>query len=671
MERTRYKDGIEVDQSDLINTEDTKSANILISRKDLQHFGVVEGLEVSSPDGSTLSINPGRAYSKNGELVEVKGAITNITGAPTQTNVFAIVGLRITEVTTTPKAHESDPITEDTRFVPQPIAELFVATDATEAAKANAEAQALSAALNDENFVPLATMTGLGTTVGNISSAVLARTKGGLFPAIDTARPDQITALQAIYNNSLNDQKPIQSAEDHFHRGLLGSGNPNAKNPHGVALDDVGFDTGDIIRAARVGISNGIIGMEPANDDWAPDTGSFAFSTSDAQTQVTVNGLASEETCIINNSVFTEADFPTSTNISFAGESAGFYYIAIQYGTGFALAIKKIAKDLLDGYCPSNNGIPVWLNNALEPVSGERQYLVIGCVNWDGVKFINLNSVSQLQFPPNGDLTYNVSWGEPFLLRAEKRLDLRRFGVITNEGTQKRTIRLDRLTEIVITPGVFGIYHDSYAVSTGLVVRGYGSSPKHLSDNQARLVFGHAYVGGDEHSLATTSNAGFMSAGDKSKLDSLGGDIWGISLLRWGEVNTLQKKGEKAMGDSAAASDAGPDSDEKSYKYIFDRPGRLQNFQAFLGRGTRAGHRLWIYFYVWQWGQAIPAANLTLEFPGPATQNPTDLHVYNITNTITVPSAGTIMVTRKYEHPGDTYTRPQNLSITCEYAFTL
>jgi hypothetical protein len=671
MERTRYRDGIEVDQSDLTNTETTKSTNILMTRKDLEHFGVVEGLEVSSPDGITLTINVGRAYAKNGELIEVTSPMTNVTGASIQASVFSLVGLRVTEVTTTPKAHESDPITENTRIIPKIVAELFVASDASTTSELAAKAQASSAALTDENFVPLAIMYGTGTTVGQPSEAILARTKGGLFPAISNASNEQLTALQSVYNDTLNDEKPIHSAEDHFHRGLLGSAIPNSRNPHGLLLDDIGFNTGDIVRQARVSLTNGILGLESSGDDFNPDSGSFAFDTSDAQTQVTVNGLASGETCIINNTVFTEADFPASTNVSFAGAAAGFYYIVIQYGTGFALAIKRMDKATLDGYCPDNNGKPVWLNNAVEPTSSEKQYLVIGCVYWDTTQFVNLNIVSQITFPTGGDLVYTVGGAGNFGLLAEKRLDLRRYGVTSTETVQKYTLRADRLGDDIVTRTNFGSVHASYA-ATNLVTRGFGSSPKHLTDNQARTVFGHAYVGGAEHSLVTASNAGFMSGADKTKLDSLGGDVWGITLLKWGDINVLSKKGEKAMGDAAANADAGDDSDEKSYKYVFVKPGRLQNFSAYLGVGTQKNKWVRVFIYVWQWGQAVPNPQVTLQFNPTATHNVIDQRVTNITSTIDVPANGVIMVTRRYQYDGSiAKPRPKNLTVTCEYAFTL
>lgn len=667
MERTRYSDGIEVDQSDLRNTEDTKAKNILQSRIDLQHFGVVEGLEVSSPDGTTLVINPGRAYTKNGELVEVTSQIIGITGASIRSNVLTIIGLRITEVTTTPKAHESNPVTEDTRFIPKPVAELFVASDASDEAATAAQAAADSATINDGNFVPLATMTGLGSSLGSPSGAVLPRTKGGQFPNITSATNEQIAALASIYADTSNDRNPIHSAEDDFHRSLIGSGTPNSRNAHGIALDDIGFDTGDIIRQARVNLTNGLIGLEPPENDYTPSTGSFAFSTSDAQTQVSVNGVAAGESVVINNTVFDEADFPAITNIPFAGLGDGFYYILVQFGTNNALAIKQMSKATLDGLCPLNNAKKVWLNNAKEAATGEKQFFVIGCVNWDGTQFINLNNVSQLEFPTAGDLIFNITSPAPFKLEAQKTLDLRRYGLTTTENIQKFTVRPDRLTETVVTVANFSAIHDSDAL-TKLVIGtrpgGTGKTPKHLTDDQARRVFGHAFTGGAEHAPATTTTAGFLSAADKVKLD-----LPSRSLLKWSEINQLEKKAERSLADSAAAGILADGTSEKTFRYIFNRLGQLTNFAVYLGRSAPKNKTMFIRFYVFAPGAPLPVPSLTIPIPVQTEHNQPDIVVFN-SSVIPVPAPSYIMVTREYQYDG-VADRPKNLSITCEYQFLL
>lgn len=669
MERTRYSDGIEVDQSDLRNTEDTKVNNILQTRIDLQHFGVVEGLEVASPDGITLVINPGRAYTRNGELVEVNSQVTGITGASIRTNVLTIIGLRMTEVTTTPKAHESNPVTEDTRFIPKPIAELFVASDASDEAAAAAQAAADSAALNDGNFVPLATMTGLGTSIGNFSGAILPRTKGGQHPNITAATNEQISDLQRLYADPLNDRQPLHSAEDDFHRSLIGSGTPSSRNAHGLALDDIGFDTGDIVRQARVNLTNGLIGLEPTENDYTPTTGSFAFSTSDAQTQVSVNGIIPGESVVINNAVFAEADFPSVTNVSFAGLGAGFYYILVQFGTGNALAIKQMPKTTLDGLCPTNNAKKVWLNNAQDTTTGEKQFFVIGCVNWDGTQFINLNSVSQLEFPATGDLVFNINSAAPFKLEAQKTLDLRRYGLTTTENIQKFTIRPDRLTETIVTRSNFSSVHDADA-ATKIVVRGFGTTPKHLTDNQARTVFGHAFVGGVEHALATTSLAGFLSATDKAKLDSLGGNITGRSLLKWSEVNLLNQKGEKSMADAAAVDNLADGDAEKTFRYVFNRAGQITNFQVYVGVGTQKNKSIFVRFYVFAPGSPLPTP-FTITVPPTSTNNEPD-RLASSNTIVVVPAPSYILVTREYQYDASLAgTKPRNLSVTCEYQFTL
>lgn len=677
MERTRYRDGIEVDQSDLNNTEDTKVSNILFTRKDLQHFGVVEGLEVSTTDGVTLQVNVGRAYAKNGELIEVTTPITNITGAPTQVDVQAIVGLRITEVTTTPKAHESDPRTEKTRYEPKVVAELFVATDASTTAATAAKAQASSAALTDENFVPLALLTGLGTTVGISSATVLARTKGGEFPSISTAKSSQLTALQAIYNDTQNDENPIQSAEDHFHRGLIGQGTPNSRNPHGVSLADIGFDTGDIIREARVGLTNGILGNEPADDDFTPNTGSFAWSANDAQTQVTVNNLATGETCLINDTVFNSADFDgINRNVSFAGAGAGFYYIVIQYGPQVALNIQRILKTTFDAYCPSNNGTPVWVNNAVDPTYSERQFLVLGLVYWNGTSFANLNvGASEIKIPSNGDLVYNTSFTGQFKLEAKPRLDLRRFGTISNESTQKYTIRLDRLTEVVVTEDNFTTVHDSKATVASRLPASSSTAIKHVRDADVKDLWGHRgknNATSTEHAIATSSADGFMSKEDYQRLHALPSNVTSTSILRW--ANTLQVgSDERSIADGVKGPKLNVSSKEW-VAYSFNRVGNLTNWMLYIGKGP-AGNRFGsVKVYVLPVGgePTTPSATFTIPKKGAADTRWRNTTFTNWVGTsIPISAPGLVVVTTSYE-VNDTYTgQPENWQITCEYQFTI
>ena len=686
MERTRYRDGIEVDQTDLKNTEDTKSSNILSTRVDLQHYGVVNGLEVQSPDGVTLTINPGRAYAVNGEIIEVNTAITNITGASVAPNVVTIVGLRITEVTTTPKAHETDPITEDTRFVPKPIAELFVATDATEEATSAATAAAVSAALNDANFVPLATVNGLGATVGNISGPVLPRSEGGQFPNLVSASAAQISKLRDIYNSTQNDEKPIQSAKDNFHRSLIGRGTPTARNPHGLTLDDLGFDSTEILQSARLGVSNGILGLEPSDDDFNPVNGSLAFATADApSSSVTVQPILPTERVLINNTVFTTADVPNPIVIDFSALAAGEYYIVAQFGTDVPLSIVPLEKSVFDALCPTNNGTNVWLNNARDTTNNERQFFVIGLVNWNGgTAFEALGtgpSGGTLNLPDGGDVTYSTSFSatSPFLIPTDaKTLDLRRFGTVTNENLQKFTIRLDRLTEPVVTEANF---QDVHQTVTNLVnPSGFDSTTKkHLTDLQANNIFGHkGSRGTNNHAVAIatvnddSTAAGFVSGTDKWKLDNISTvNVMTYQIL--GRIDNISPNTEVAVGLARGKDDPNDNGGfpNRPPKACVVQKGFLRNFVMHLGQQGQFGNFAEMRVYVTDINAA--ANQLTPSFVQRITSTfagAQNVFVTNTTTTVAVDASPSspkgITVTFKHNNP-DSNPRYFNPSLTFEY----
>src|SRR6266404_3789873 len=161
MQRTRYTDGIEVDASDLNNTESTKIAEILKTRTSLERFGVIEGLSLSIVN-NTVQVDIGKASFFNGEIISVDTPITNIVGASFDPGRSSFFGLRLTEVTSDPKPHETDPITADTRVNPRIKGEFFVASTANADAATTAQNNAVNAQINDGNFILLGEIKGTG-----------------------------------------------------------------------------------------------------------------------------------------------------------------------------------------------------------------------------------------------------------------------------------------------------------------------------------------------------------------------------------------------------------------------------------------------------------------------------------------------------------------------------
>jgi len=76
MQGSLYNDGFDVLESDLDNTETTKSNEIKRRTTDLSaspNFGVVTGLDVVQPQavGFTLVVNVGFGYDEDGEFVNI------------------------------------------------------------------------------------------------------------------------------------------------------------------------------------------------------------------------------------------------------------------------------------------------------------------------------------------------------------------------------------------------------------------------------------------------------------------------------------------------------------------------------------------------------------------------------------------------------------------------
>jgi hypothetical protein len=652
MERTLYTDGVEVDASDLTNTEDSKVNEILLTRRIAARYGVIDGLGCSN-GANRITVDTGRVLFRNGEVAVLDSPIVGITGASFEAGVSTFVGLRLTEVTSNPKPHEVDPTLFDTRAEPKLTAELFVASDNTDTARSKALKAAIDAELNDANFVLLAEFTGVGNGLSRVplQNTPLPRSKGGDDPfRSDTKTKNQKTALVSMYLDNTNDQFPIESAEDVFHRSLIGSGIPNPKNPHGTTLTDIGGDAildQVITKHQREFHANGIIGLESPEGDFADTTfnaGSFAWGV-DSFGTVTVHDLLSvddgapqDEVLVIQGKELKKGQTDTipdgviAPKISFAAATAGLYYIIARWATteaGGHPAFDKMKKADLDALCVDSDGHRAWLNNAVDGADGERKFYVIGLVQWNGINaFTNLNSNPTITIPgANGDLIYKTGLpaGHPFLIPASmKVLDLRRFGNVTNEEAQKRTIRPDRLTTVIITEDDF-IAHAGIRVVSGSisVVGGAGlhaapggdnSLLKHLTDFDAFDLFGHRQrIGTAQHGLAQHSgavdgsyipinenanNSGFQSAVDKYRQDNLT-----MTLMKFGDLRQIQD-GQHAIADAAAVSVNDPYTTGDG-GYVVYRRGVLKNFTAHIHkRPTSGAHVLVVSFILFSIGAA-------------------------------------------------------------------
>jgi hypothetical protein len=671
MERTLYTDGVEVDASDLTNTEDTKVEEILLTRQVTTRYGVIDGLGCST-SGNRITVDTGRLLFRNGEVAVLTSPIINIVGASFEGGVSTFVGLRLGEVTSNPKPHEVDPTIFDTRATPKITAELFVASDPSTAARARALQAAIDAELNDANFVLLSEFAGVGNGLTRVTVTPQPRSKGGDDPFRSPSKTkNQKTALVSIYLDNTNDQFPVASAEDHFHRSLIGSGIPNPQNAHGTTLTDIGGDAildQAITKHQREFHANGIIGLESLEDEFAEtnfSSGSFAWGIDQTSSAVTVHdllnvddGVPQDEVLVIQGKELkkgqsnTIPDGDKAPRISFASITVpGLYYIFARWGSneaGGMPVFDKMFKDDFDLLCVDSDGKKAWLNNAVDPtvvdvaIGPERKFYVIGLVQWNGSSaFTNLATNPMITIPgPSGDLLYKTGLpaGHPFQIPINKKvLDLRRFGSVTNETVQKRTIRLDRLTQVLVTEDDFIVHSGTRIVSgspvMALVNSNNHATPgpdnsilKHLTDFDADRLFGHRpAIGTSEHGRSQHSggldgsfipldeeavNSGFQSAADKWRQTFLT-----MTLMKWADLQTVQG----AAGDTLAMGDAAAVSTRDALaggagSYIVYRRGELRNFGANVHhRPANLGppHTLSISFVVFSISGAAPSTLVT------------------------------------------------------------
>lgn len=729
MNKTLYTDGVEVDASDLQNTENTKSQEIILSRQSVAHYGVIEGLTCAN-ELNKISIAPGVVQFKNGEIGILKSPIVGISGASFDVGVSTFVGLRAVNTTSNPKPHEVDPTLHDTRETLILVAELFVAASNTSEDRQVALQNAINAEINDGNFVILAEFVGTGTGLGQspAQNTPLPRSKGGFDPYRgDPKTFNQRQSLVSIYNASITDEYPIYSAEDHFHRSLIGSGIPSQKNPHGLTLTDIGGDAlldSAITRHQIEHHSNGIIGFEPPEDDFHPDSGSFAWSVDASSGTITIRDLVDivtdnakyNDTLVIQGRSRKKNEIGTfPVPLSLATKPANLYYIYIEWGsTDPQPTFKVIDKPTFDSYCEASDGKRMWLNNAVAPApSNEQKFFVIGLVRWNGTQIVPIKNApnTTIRLPaPTGDLVYKAEYPVGHSLRIpdnELRLDLRRWGTLTNEDIQRRSLRLDRLVEPVITEDMFvkhsGIRvvdNNIYVVSgAGLraVVGSDNTTLKHLTDFDAFDLFGHrARVGTAQHGLSRHSGglnpngsprdedalySGFQSSRDKWKQDNLT-----MTILSFADLRDISTEEERAMGNAAAIAGTDPIA-YGSGGYIFYRKGVLKNFTAHLGtRPTGTLRRLVIRVLVRELGTNIgtfsgiatcqiwdtPEVTVftqdVLGFDGGSPN--TNISATNISDVIVVDASFStpkvVQMTRRLDTNNPNW---RNLSVTCEYHY--
>lgn len=724
MERTLYIDGVETDASDLTNTEDTKIEEILLGRRTVARYGVIDGLKCSN-SGNRINIDTGRLLFVNGEVGQLETAISNITGSSFEKDVSTFVGLRLTEATSNPKPHEVDPTVFDTRANPVLVAELFVAGDPTAAGRSSALRAAVDAELNDGNFVLLAEFVGTGTGIGATPTqqTPLPASKGGQDPYRSTVyTKDQIGGVVSLYADPSNDQFPIESAEDHFHRSLIGSGLPNPRNPHGTTLHDIGGDAvleQTITKHQYDFHANGIIGLDPGDDDFTPQNGTFAWAAN-ADGTVTIHDIATGEAIVIRGKERSQGEITSfgadgTQRLSFTSPShaAGLYYILCRFAsTDPQPTFVIMLKATLDALCVNSDGTPCWVNNAVDS-DGERKFLAIGLVQWDGAgNFVNLNANPTITIPSGGNLSYlnNLPAGHPFLIPAnQKMLDLRRCGTITNENVQRRTLRPDRLTEIVITEGMFVVHAGARIVGGTVVPSGVGpsnhASPgpdntilKHLTDFDAFSLFGHRIgIGPVQHSLAVHSGtvnpatgivtdenptgSGYQSARDKWRQDHLT-----MTMLCFADLNQIQD-GEHAMGNAAAvfSNNGGGLIVNGAGSYTFYRPGYITNFAGHIQRRpTSASRSLIVTIHTRSIGAVIGAGpSAGTMYNGGGAQTSTDVlswlggtpqnNIICLNSALVLPINATpnvpvqIQLSRRKDNSNTDW---QNLCVTMEYHFT-
>lgn len=119
MDRTIYRDGVEVTQDQLQHTESTKAEHIRRRLRDTSSTGVVEGLAttcVVSGGANVVRIGAGAGYASGGELVEL-AATTDAVPSSTTNGERLLAGVLYGESLTRPAASTLDGTAQTTRAV--------------------------------------------------------------------------------------------------------------------------------------------------------------------------------------------------------------------------------------------------------------------------------------------------------------------------------------------------------------------------------------------------------------------------------------------------------------------------------------------------------------------------------------------------------------------------
>ena len=117
MDRSLFPDGVEVRQTDLANTETTKSFHIRQRQKDSTDPGVVSGFTVTFNTGNNtlIDIAPGTGYAPNGEYVETTVSTTALSLAEYANNQNNYVVAFYTENNVNSRGHETNGLSFPTR----------------------------------------------------------------------------------------------------------------------------------------------------------------------------------------------------------------------------------------------------------------------------------------------------------------------------------------------------------------------------------------------------------------------------------------------------------------------------------------------------------------------------------------------------------------------------
>lgn len=694
MKRTLYHDGIEVTEEDLRNTEDTKIEEILKTRTVNAHFGVLDGLALSI-SGSLVYINPGRAITLDGEILEVDSNIP-VTSLSVDNNVYSYIGLRFIEVASLEKPHEVDPVVEQTRISTKAVASTFIAAGTSNQQRTDAMNAALAAQNQTGDFVLLAEVVGTGSSVTIVKNTATPRSKGGQDPALGYfLTTDQVNGLVNMYRTSSRERFAFASAEDEFHRSLVGSGVPTAKNAHGLSLDDLGFIDQTSVHQHHFH-ANGIIGFDPQSlaTEYDTNLGTFNYSLDTTARTIHVQGIQALDIVHVFGVNFNNATNGNETVINMlTGHLGGPYPNGVYYIMGILDPADGVLKVILfekTGFdavqaAPLNHGLGISLNSSIHTPARDDRYVSIGMIRWDGANFVDLSTLPTFRVPgPVGELIYNSPSGFTLPLNTFK-LDLRRWGTVTSEQIQRRSINLDRLTREVVLLETFNTH-----AASKVYFNGAGAFDdtvlSHVTNLQALTAFGHRGLAARNNSLEhPVANPGTFNvkpaldnnlAGFQSNVNAWRQDNYTMTILKFANGGRLNKdvssgevSGENTAKVYMVMDAAGVDTGENANSpiYAFARPGYFMNFCGRVGRSRDAGN-ITANIYIWRKIQGeTPAGHIvyTLVFPPGGVPNyqyqvgPTfPFFDVSITNPIYFAVA---LVT-----PGG---NSRNFTLTCEYHF--